>query len=66
MGWNLLWIVFVVCLQACSIGFKKFVWFMSIGYGLGIAAGGAAILCIFFSRLSQSSSSCLFMICPFS
>ena len=55
MGWNLLWIVFVACLLACSIGFKKFVWFMSIGYGLGIAAGGAAILCIFFSRLNWLS-----------
>ena len=55
MGWNLLWIVFVACLLACSIGFKKFVWFMSIGYGLGIAAGGAAILCIFFSKLNWLS-----------
>ncbi len=47
MGWNLLWIIFLACLLACSIGFKKFVWFMSVGYGLGVAAGGLAILAVF-------------------
>ena len=52
MGWSLLWIVFVACLVACSVGFKKFVWFMSIGYGLGVAAGGLAIACIFFGKMA--------------
>ena len=47
MGWNLLWIIFLACLIACSVGFKKFVWFMSVGYGLGVAAGGLAILAVF-------------------
>ncbi|MBQ4382559.1 MAG: DUF1295 domain-containing protein [Oscillospiraceae bacterium] len=47
MYWNLLWIVFVVCLAACACGFKKFVWFMSIGYGFAIAAGAVAIGIIF-------------------
>ncbi|MBQ4426244.1 MAG: DUF1295 domain-containing protein [Oscillospiraceae bacterium] len=47
MYWNLLWIVFVVCLAACCVGFKKFVWFMSIGYGFAVAAGAVAIGIIF-------------------
>ena len=49
MGFEKLWIVFVVCLLACSVGFKKFVWFMSIGYGLAILAGGAAIFFLFLA-----------------
>ncbi len=52
MGWKSLGIICLFCLAACSIGFKKFVWFMSIGYGLGIAAGGLAIAILFFSKLS--------------
>ena len=55
MGWKLLAIVFAACLLACSIGFKKFVWFMSIGYGLGIAAGGLAIALIFVKNLNLVS-----------
>ena len=52
MAWNLIWIVFVVCLAACVVGFKKFVWFMSIGYGFAVAAGAIAIALIFRSRLT--------------
>lgn len=47
MYWDLIWIVFVVCLAACACGFKKFVWFMSIGYGFAVAAGAVAIGIIF-------------------
>lgn len=52
MGFEKLWIVFAVCLLACCVGFKKFVWFMSIGYGLAVAAGGAAILAVFIKSIS--------------
>jgi steroid 5-alpha reductase family enzyme len=52
MGFEKLWIVFVVCLLACSVGFHNFIWFMSVGYGLAVAAGGAAILILFFSKLT--------------
>lgn len=47
MYWELIWIVFAVCLAACCVGFKKFVWFMSIGYGFAVAAGAVAIGIIF-------------------
>ena len=40
----LLLIVFAVALVVSSIGFKKYVWFISIGYGFSVAAIGAALL----------------------
>lgn len=44
MNWTLIAILFVVALLACAIGFRRFVWFMSIGYGLAVAAVAAASL----------------------
>ena len=40
----LLLITFVVALVFSSVGFKKYVWFISIGYGFAVAAIGAALL----------------------
>ncbi len=37
-------VMFVIALVASSIGFKKYVWFISIGYGLAVAAIGVALL----------------------
>lgn len=51
MALNLLWIVFVVALAACAVGFKKYVYFLSIGYGFAIAAGAVAVGIIFHKRL---------------
>lgn len=42
--WIALLIVLLVCAAACAIGFKKFVWFLSIGYGFAIAAGAITVL----------------------
>ena len=43
-----IWPFFLVVLLAgalgCSVGFKKFIWFMSVGYGLAISLIGAAML----------------------
>ena len=41
---KLFWIMFVVALVFSSVGFKKYVWFISIGYGFSVAAIGAALL----------------------
>lgn len=41
---TLFWVAFVVALVASSIGFKKYVWFISIGYGLAVAAIGVVLL----------------------
>lgn len=64
MAWNLLIYIFTACLLACSIGFKKFIWFLSIGYGLAVAVGGAAIWILFFSRMTPVAViQCLVLIC---
>lgn len=44
MNWGLLGILFVVALACCCMGFKRFVWFMSIGYGFAVAGVAAAAL----------------------
>lgn len=44
MGWGYLGIILAVCAVCCACGFKKFVWFLSIGYGFAIAGGGITIL----------------------
>lgn len=46
MPWTFLAIIYAVCAVVCLIGFYKFVYFLSIGYGLSVAAGGIAILII--------------------
>jgi steroid 5-alpha reductase family enzyme len=43
MGWIFLLIFFVVSLALCAVGFKKYVWFMSIGYGFAVAGIGVAL-----------------------
>ena len=43
MGWNYLGIFFVLSLLVCLCGFKKYVYFMSIGYGFSVAVIGAAM-----------------------
>ncbi len=52
MGFEYLWIILLVCAVACAVGFKKFVYFLSIGYGFAVAAGAVAAGVIFFDRLS--------------
>ena len=46
MGWEFLAIIFAVCAILCAVGFYKFVYFLSIGYGFAVAGGGIAILII--------------------
>ena len=44
MDWASLGIICAVCAVCCAIGFKKFVWFLSIGYGFAIIGGGITVL----------------------
>ena len=37
------WIVLLVSLLASAVGFHMYIWFFSVGYGLSIAAIGAAL-----------------------
>lgn len=43
MGWNFLLIFFIVALVLSAVGFKKFVYFLSLGYGLAVAGIGVAM-----------------------
>ncbi len=47
---KMMWLFFVVALLCCSIGFKKFVWFMSVGYGLASAGIGLAMLIVSLTK----------------
>lgn len=56
-------ILFIVALLVSSIGFRKYVWFISIGYGFSIAATGAAMLVLFHDSLSAGTVlSCILFI----
>lgn len=56
-------ILLIVALAASACGFKKYVWFISIGYGAAVAAIGAALLIMFRGELTVGTAlqSVLFM-----
>ena len=54
MPWNLIWILLAVCAVACCVGFYKFVYFLSIGYGFAVAAGGVATLVMYLINPSAT------------
>ena len=47
MPWALLGILLAVCAVMCAVGFYKFVYFLSIGYGFAVAGGGIAVLVMY-------------------
>ena len=54
MPWSLLGILFAVCAVMCAVGFYKFVYFLSIGYGFAIAGGGVAIFIMYLINPSAT------------
>lgn len=48
-------VLFLVGLAVSSIGFHKFVWFISLGYGFSMAAIGVALLVMFAGRTDPAS-----------
>lgn len=44
MGWEFMWIYLIVSAALCAVGFKKYVWFLSIGYGFSVVGLGIAYL----------------------
>ena len=44
MGWSNLGIFFILSLLVCLCGFKKYVYFLSIGYGFSVSVIGAALI----------------------
>ena len=60
----LFWLMLAVCLLVSAIGFKNYVWFISLGYGFSIAAEGLAMLLLFGSRLTAGTAlCCLLLLC---
>lgn len=49
------WILLVVAAVCCSIGFKEFVWFLSIGYGFAVAGLGAALFILFIPSFTMGN-----------
>ncbi len=47
MDWGLLGILYLVCAVLCAVGFYKFVYFLSVGYGLAVAGGGIAVFVMY-------------------
>lgn len=47
MPWSLLGILLAVCAVACAVGFYKFVYFLSIGYGFAVAFGGISVFVMY-------------------
>lgn len=59
-------IVFIITAIAivCLVGFKKYIWFISIGYGLSIATVGIMLLGLFKNILTPAYiASCINLIC---
>ena len=46
------WILFGICMVVSAIGFKNYVWFISLGYGFSIAAQGIAMLIMYGPNLT--------------
>ena len=46
------WVLLLVSLLACSVGFHAYIWFFSVGYGLAIAAIGAALAIAYHAAMT--------------
>lgn len=55
MGWNYLFIFYVVSLILCLCGFYKYVYFLSIGYGFAVSGIGLALAVMSFMGIFEAS-----------
>lgn len=46
MAWEFMWIFAIVSAALCAIGFYKYVYFLSVGYGLSVAGLGIAYFAV--------------------
>lgn len=51
MGWQYLGILFAAAAVLCAVGFYKYVYFLSVGYGFAVAGIGAALLILFGGQM---------------
>ncbi|MDO4378311.1 MAG: DUF1295 domain-containing protein [Erysipelotrichia bacterium] len=54
MPWSLLRTLLIVCSLLCAVGFYKFVYFLSIGYGFAILGGGIAVFVMYLLNPSTT------------
>ncbi len=54
---ELLWL-FIACMAISSIGFKNYVWFISLGYGFSIAGSGILMLILYAGQLTAGTVIC--------
>ena len=59
MSWGLLGILYLVCAALCAVGFYKFVYFLSVGYGLAVAGGA---ICVFILYLLAPTATPLWLV----
>ena len=52
---NAFFILLLISLALCALGFYKFLYFISVSYGFSVAAMGAALLLMFRSQLDAAS-----------
>ena len=52
------WLLFGICMLVSAIGFKNYVWFISLGYGFSIAAEGLAMLILYGKSLTLGTILC--------
>ena len=52
------WLLFALAMLVSSIGFKNYVWFISLGYGFSIAAAGLLMLILFHKTLTLGTVIC--------
>lgn len=55
MGWNFLGIFFVISLVLCLVGFYKYVYFLSIGYGFSVSGIGVALAVMSLMGIFEAS-----------
>ena len=56
------WLMPAVCLLVSAIGFRNYVWFISLGYGFSIAAEGLAMLLLYRNSLTAGTLLCCFLL----
>ena len=59
------WLLFGLCMLVSAIGFKNYVWFISLGYGFSIAAEGLAMLVLYGQNLTPGTILCCLIFTAF-
>ena len=56
------WLLLVCCLAISAIGFRNYVWFISLGYGFSIAGEGLLMLLLFRQGLTPGTMLCCLLL----